>query len=110
VRPLPLAVGVSAVLLAGVADAHAHSILRYSGSDVTYVAEDATSANQLTVRAAGQDIHVATPLPTAGSTPARAARERSPMMRTPGSSRLSARAPASRACASTWASARIARR
>ncbi|HZH24350.1 MAG TPA: hypothetical protein VEY49_05555, partial [Solirubrobacteraceae bacterium] len=68
-RPLPLAVGVSAVLLTGVADAHAHSILRYSGSDVTYVAEDATSANQLTVRAAGQDIHVRDPTSDGGIDP-----------------------------------------
>ena len=68
-RPLALALATVAVALAAAADARAHSILRFSGADVTYVAEDATSANRLTVRAAGSDIHVRDPTSDGGIDP-----------------------------------------
>jgi hypothetical protein len=58
-----------AAALAAPGDARAHSILRYSGADLTYVAEDATSANRLTIGLAGRELNLRDPTSDGGIDP-----------------------------------------
>jgi Ca2+-binding RTX toxin-like protein len=68
-RRAVIAVAALVGALAAAADARAHSILRYSGSDLTYFAEDATSANRLTIRPSGRDLELRDPTSDGGIDP-----------------------------------------
>jgi hypothetical protein len=64
-----VALGALGAAIAAAGDARAHSILRYSGSDLTYVAEDATSANRLTIGVSGRDLDLRDPTSDGGIDP-----------------------------------------
>jgi len=62
-RPAPASVGAAALAVALLlpAIAGAHSIVRVTGTEVTYLSSDATSLNTLTLRQVGQDLELRDP-------------------------------------------------